>query len=130
MKCGLVYHLAAVAGLVSGRAVASNMDGAGILGGEHFRMALLPRQSVSSLQVFNGALGNVAASAITKTEEIDRPFGVDGSTFVCFYQPGEGYVGMPADAGRTERLQLGRQSRVRQSVQPVRGDCEQEGGEL
>ena len=84
MKCDLVFHLAAVAGLVSGRAVASNMDGAGILGGEHFRMALLPRQSVSSLQVFNGALGNVAASAITKTEEIDRPFGVDGSTFVCF----------------------------------------------
>lgn len=46
-------------------------------------MALLPRQSVSNLQVFGGALGNVAASAITKTEEIDRPFGVDGSTFVC-----------------------------------------------
>ena len=84
MKCGLFYHLL-VAGLVSGRAVASNMmDGVGIIGGEHFRMALLPRQSVSNLQVFTGALGNVRASAITKTEEIDRPFGVDGSTFRDF----------------------------------------------
>ncbi|KAK1836965.1 hypothetical protein QBC39DRAFT_33 [Podospora conica] len=87
MKYGLVYHLAAVAGLVSGRAVASTMDDAGIsiLGSEHFaRMALLPRQSVSNLQVFGGALGSVAASPITKTEEIDRPFGVDGSTFRDF----------------------------------------------
>ena len=83
MKCGLLYHLAAVAGLVSGRAVASNMDGDGILSDEHFRMAaLLPRQSVSNLQAFSGALGSVAAPAITKTDEIDRPFGVDGSTFV------------------------------------------------
>ena len=91
MKCGLLYHLAAVAGLVSGRAVASNMDGDGILGGEHFRMAaLLPRQSVSNLQVFNGALGSVAASAITKTDEIDRPFGVDGSTFVRWSRSGVG----------------------------------------
>lgn len=93
MKCNLVLHLAAVAGLVRGRAVASNMDGAGILGTEHFRMALLqPRQSVSNLQVFGGALGNVAASAITKTEEIDRPFGVDGSTFVCFRLWPGGYL--------------------------------------
>lgn len=112
MRCNLVLHLAAVAGLVSGRAVASNMDGAGILGSEHFRMALLPRQSVSNLQVFGGALGNVAASAITKTEEIDRPFGVDGSTFVCLsvIGKGEGYL---LTSGDTERLQLGGQPRVR-----------------
>ncbi len=52
---------------------------------EHFRMAMLaPRQQ--SLQAFTGALGGVAASAITNSGDPDRPFGVDGDTFVGIFQ--------------------------------------------
>ncbi|KAK5654345.1 hypothetical protein OQA88_7254 [Cercophora sp. LCS_1] len=79
-----LYLLAA--GLVSGRAVASSPDGAAILAGEHFRMALLaPRQATpTNLQVFSGSIGGVRASAITNTGDPDRPFGVDGDTFNDF----------------------------------------------
>lgn len=79
-----IYFLAA--GLVSGRAVAS-LGGEDILAGEHFRMAVLaPRQATpTNLQVFSGSIGGVRASAITNTGDPDRPFGVDGDTFVCSY---------------------------------------------
>jgi hypothetical protein len=45
---------------------------------------LLPRQQGSAnLQTFSGALGGGAASAITNSGDPDRPFEVDGDTFVC-----------------------------------------------
>jgi len=81
MKCGSILCLV-LAGLVSGRAVASS-DGDAILAGEHFRMALLPRQvSTQNLQAFTGALGNVPAPPITNTGDPSRQFAVEGDTFV------------------------------------------------
>ena len=81
MKCGSFLCLV-LAGLVSGRAVASS-DGDAILAGEHFRMALLPRQvSTQNLQAFTGALGNVPAPPITNTGDPSRQFAVEGDTFV------------------------------------------------
>lgn len=45
---------------------------------------LLPRQQGrANLQTFSGALGGAAASAITNSGDPDRPFAVDGDTFVC-----------------------------------------------
>lgn len=84
MKCPTFLCLV-VAGLASGRAVASS-DGDGIFAGEHWRMALLPRQTVPgrNLQVFTGALGGVRASAITNTGDPQRQFGVDGDSFNDF----------------------------------------------
>jgi len=85
MKCTSLLCLV-VAGLASGRAVASS-EGDAILAGEHFRLALLaPRQTVPvrNLQVFTGALGGVKASAITNTGDPQRQFGVDGDTFNDF----------------------------------------------
>ncbi len=47
---------------------------------------LLPRQqSRLSLQTFTGALGGARAAAITKSDDPERPFEVDGDTFVGGY---------------------------------------------
>lgn len=44
---------------------------------------LLPRQQGrTSLQTFTGALGGARAAAITKSDDAERPFEVDGDTFV------------------------------------------------
>jgi len=44
---------------------------------------VVPRQAGTNLQTFRGAVGGVAASAITDSGDAKRPFGVDGDTFVC-----------------------------------------------
>ena len=48
---------------------------------------VLPRQGATNLQTFRGAVGGVAASAITDSGDSKRPFGVDGDTFVCGVGP-------------------------------------------
>jgi hypothetical protein len=55
-----------------------------ISGEMHFNMGLLlPRQGgANNLQVFTGALGGAAASAITQSDDPKQPFEVDGSKFV------------------------------------------------
>ncbi|KAF9871546.1 hypothetical protein CkaCkLH20_10957 [Colletotrichum karsti] len=52
--------------------------------GMGWKMGLLPRQGSQNLQTFTGALGGVQASAITKSNNPDRPFEVDGDTFPDF----------------------------------------------
>ncbi|OLN85743.1 hypothetical protein CCHL11_07776 [Colletotrichum chlorophyti] len=58
-----------------------------------WRMGLLPRQGSQDLQTFEGDLGGAKASAITKSNDPDRPFEVDGDTFevdadrVAYAQP-------------------------------------------
>ncbi len=48
---------------------------------------LLPRQQAGrvSLQTFNGALGGAKAAAITNSGDPERPFEVDGDTFVRLF---------------------------------------------
>lgn len=55
------------------------------VGQSEFHMGvILPRQqSRTNLQVFSGALGGTGASAITNSGDPERPFEVDGDTFVC-----------------------------------------------
>jgi hypothetical protein len=61
--------------------VNANVSGQGELVG---MAVLLPRQQGrANLQTFSGALGGGAASAITNSGDPDRPFEVDGDTFVC-----------------------------------------------
>ena len=59
---------------------------------------LLPRQQGRvSLQTFNGALGGARAAAITNSGDPERPFEVDGDTFVrryAFSWVGMGWVAM------------------------------------
>ncbi|KAK1655969.1 hypothetical protein BDP81DRAFT_456741 [Colletotrichum phormii] len=56
--------------------------------GDEMRMGwkygLLPRQTAQNLQTFDGNLGGVQASAITKSNNPSRPFEVDGDTFPDF----------------------------------------------
>ncbi|KAK1701391.1 hypothetical protein BDP55DRAFT_19146 [Colletotrichum godetiae] len=56
--------------------------------GDEMRMGwkygLLPRQTAQNLQTFDGNLGGVQASAITKSNDPSRPFEVDGDTFPDF----------------------------------------------
>ncbi|KAF6809491.1 hypothetical protein CPLU01_02188 [Colletotrichum plurivorum] len=53
--------------------------------GMGWKMGLLPRQAGSqNLQTFTGALGGVKASPITKSNNPDRPFEVEGDTFPDF----------------------------------------------
>ena len=48
-----------------------------------FQMGLFPREvSTNNLQAFTGALGGVKASAISQSGNAQRPFEVDGDTFV------------------------------------------------
>ena len=56
--------------------------------------AILPRQAVGrlNLQAFTGALGGVSAPAITNSGDPERPFEVDGDTFVCRHRH---YRGLP-----------------------------------
>jgi hypothetical protein len=59
-----------------------------VIGQSEFRMGvILPRQqqqpSSANLQIFSGALGGAGASAITNSGDPERPFEVDGDTFVC-----------------------------------------------
>ncbi|CCF47618.1 hypothetical protein CH063_04217, partial [Colletotrichum higginsianum] len=49
-----------------------------------WKMGLLPRQGSQNLQTFDGDLGGVKASAITKSNNPERPFEVDGDTFPDF----------------------------------------------
>lgn len=53
----------------------------------HHNGVLAPRQQQAgnriNLQAFTGALGGVRASAITNSGDPERPFEVDGDTFVC-----------------------------------------------
>ncbi|TQN70694.1 hypothetical protein CSHISOI_04750 [Colletotrichum shisoi] len=49
-----------------------------------WKMGLLPRQGSQNLQTFEGDLGGVKASAITKSNNPERPFEVDGATFPDF----------------------------------------------
>ncbi|OHE96607.1 hypothetical protein CORC01_08064 [Colletotrichum orchidophilum] len=49
-----------------------------------WNMGLLPRQTAQNLQTFEGNLGGVQASAITKSNNPSRPFEVDGDTFPDF----------------------------------------------
>ncbi|KAK2014099.1 hypothetical protein LZ32DRAFT_657464 [Colletotrichum eremochloae] len=49
-----------------------------------WKMGLLPRQDSQNLQAFDGNLGGVKASAITKSSNPERPFEVDGDTFPDF----------------------------------------------
>ncbi|KAK1483912.1 hypothetical protein CCUS01_15613 [Colletotrichum cuscutae] len=72
---------------LSGAAVVA----AGVLAmdlGDEMRMGwkygLLPRQTTQNLQTFEGNLGGVQASAITKSNDPSRPFEVDGDTFPDF----------------------------------------------
>ncbi|OAA62428.1 hypothetical protein SPI_03968 [Niveomyces insectorum RCEF 264] len=47
--------------------------------------ALLPRAAAATnLQLFRGALANVAAPAIAQSNDATRPFAVDGDTFTDF----------------------------------------------
>ncbi|KAL0937736.1 uncharacterized protein CTRU02_207467 [Colletotrichum truncatum] len=52
--------------------------------GMGWKMGLLPRQASQNLQTFTGDLGGVKASAITKSNNPDRPFEVEGDTFPDF----------------------------------------------
>ncbi|KAJ9155263.1 hypothetical protein NKR23_g1742 [Pleurostoma richardsiae] len=45
---------------------------------------ILPRADETNLQAFTGALGGATAPAITKSDDSDRPFEVDGDTFTDF----------------------------------------------
>lgn len=49
-----------------------------------FELELRPRQTPTDLQVFTGALGGIKASAIAQSGDPNRPFEVDGDTFVSF----------------------------------------------
>ncbi|GKT92518.1 neurofilament medium polypeptide protein [Colletotrichum tofieldiae] len=49
-----------------------------------WKMGLLPRQDSQNLQTFDGDVGGVKASAITKSSNPERPFEVDGDTFPDF----------------------------------------------
>jgi hypothetical protein len=76
-----LYLLAAWSAAVSASFNNVNASGQGELGGMG---VLLPRQQGrANLQAFSGALGGGAASAITNSGDPDRPFEVDGDTFVC-----------------------------------------------
>lgn len=50
---------------------------------------VLPRQQQggTNLQVFSEALGGAGASAITNSGDPERPYEVDGDTFVCHTPP-------------------------------------------
>ncbi|KAK3330959.1 hypothetical protein B0H66DRAFT_82990 [Apodospora peruviana] len=74
--------------LLTGGALATAVDFQDSMHRE-FRMGMVvPRQAAAApktnLQVFSGALGGVAASAITDSGDPQRPFGVDGDTFPDF----------------------------------------------
>ncbi|EAQ89847.1 hypothetical protein CHGG_06466 [Chaetomium globosum CBS 148.51] len=59
-------------------------SGNGVGQSEFHLGVILPRQqSRTNLQVFSGALGGTGASAITNSGDPERPFEVDGDTFVC-----------------------------------------------
>jgi hypothetical protein len=59
------------------------------VGQSEFSMGvLLPRQqSRTNLQAFTGALGGATAPGITNSDDPQRPFEVDGDTFVCIPLP-------------------------------------------
>ena len=87
------FCLGVLAGSIGGSVIASpspadDGDGSAIRDGESFRMGLLAlrqnRATGTNLQAFTGALG-VTASAITNSGDPDRPFEVDGDTFVCLH---------------------------------------------
>lgn len=105
----LVWHIAAAASVDLGPS-----------GQSEFRLGvLLPRQRQgdrTNLQAFAGALGGVRASAITNTGDPERPFGVDGDTFVL--RPHHVSLGLfpspgPADSTDPARLRDGREPGVR-----------------
>jgi hypothetical protein len=82
-------HLFAAAFLLPALLAPATMAGAGP---EHVGIRLnaagmlLVRQAGDgrlNLQTFTGALGGAAASAIIKSNDPERPFEVDGDTFVC-----------------------------------------------
>ncbi|KAK4229047.1 hypothetical protein QBC38DRAFT_473578 [Podospora fimiseda] len=49
-----------------------------------FRTGILAARQLSNLQAFTGALGGLGASAILNSGDPDRPFEVDGDTFIDF----------------------------------------------
>ncbi len=78
-------HLAPLSLLAAWAACAAASAGLGASSGHaDFHMGvLLPRQQARvSIQSFTGALGGAKASAITKSDDPERPFEVDGDTFV------------------------------------------------
>jgi hypothetical protein len=89
MRYGLSYLVTATAAVVwwSAAVVVASADLEASLLSE-FRMAMLaPRQAGTNLQVFTGALGGVRASPIVNSGNPERPFEVDGDTFVCVFPP-------------------------------------------
>lgn len=84
MKCTSVIYL--VTGLWLSSGAASSIDFRDSIH-RGFKMGagglVVPRQAGTNLQTFRGAVGGVAASAITDSGDAKRPFGVDGDTFVC-----------------------------------------------
>ncbi|KAK9780098.1 hypothetical protein AB5N19_07770 [Seiridium cardinale] len=49
-----------------------------------FAMGLFSRQTAPPIQFFTNALGGAAASPVTKSDDTERPFEVDGDTFTDF----------------------------------------------
>ena len=113
------------------------------VGQSEFRMgAILPRQQdqgQTNLQVFSGALGGAGAPAITNSGDPDRPFQVEGDTFVCHLSPSTFFLlDTPRTVARhgrtidysltgcpTARLRVRREQGVRQPKERMRGRGEQ-----
>ncbi|WYZ39130.1 hypothetical protein EsH8_III_001044 [Colletotrichum jinshuiense] len=76
----LINALSAVAVATAGVMALDISDDLGM----GWKMGLLPRQASANLQTFGGNLGGVAAPAITKSNNPDRPFEVEGDTFPDF----------------------------------------------
>jgi hypothetical protein len=79
-------HLTTIYLLAAWSAVAVASANLHASGQAEFNMGvLLPRQQARvNLQSFTGALGGASASAITNSGDPERPFEVDGDTFVRF----------------------------------------------
>ncbi|KAK1985901.1 hypothetical protein LZ30DRAFT_746844 [Colletotrichum cereale] len=82
MRTSLLIGGLSVAAVASADVMAFDMSEEMRMG---WKMGLLPRQqSVQNLQTFEGNVGGVKASAITKSSNPERPFEVDGDTFPDF----------------------------------------------
>jgi hypothetical protein len=83
MQLTSLYLLAAWTALALASLNIGSSGGNGVGQSEFHMGVILPRQqSRTNLQVFSGALGGTGAPAITNSGDPERPFEVDGDTFV------------------------------------------------
>ncbi|KAK6067962.1 hypothetical protein SCUP515_09875 [Seiridium cupressi] len=80
MKCTVLSAASLVSLLVASVAAGDFIDDVR----RDFAMGLFSRQTAPPIQFFANALGGAAASPVTKSDDTERPFEIDGDTFTDF----------------------------------------------